>query len=89
MAEQIKKFTPRIATYWTEAEAQVTYQNIKAEARGLNEEKITEKVQDLMAEADKWYSKMVHDPSLQGGRDRMYGRWVDDASEMAAIWSMV
>lgn len=90
MADQkTQSFTPRIAKHWTEGEAQATYQSIKEEARGLNEEEITQKVQELMAEADKWCSKMIHDPSLQGGRDRMYGRWVDDASEMAAIWSMV
>ncbi len=86
---QTQVFKPRIATHWTEEEADVTYQMIKAEAVGLDEEKITQKIQGLMTEADKWAAIMVHDPSLQDSRDRMYRRWVDDASEMAAIWLMV
>lgn len=84
-----KVFQPRIATHWTEAEATLTYHMIKAEADGLDEEEITRKVQGLMADADKWAGRMIHHPSLQDSRDRMYKRWVDDASEMAAIWLMV
>ncbi len=85
--DQIKKFTPKIATHWTEAEAEETYQSIKEEAVALNEEEITQKVQELMAEANKWCKRMIHDPSMQDSRDRMYGRWVSEDSEMAVIWS--
>lgn len=89
MTDQPQVFKPRIATHWTVAEAQATYQMIKDEAGCLNEEEITGKVRDLMAEADKWAAVMIHDPSLQDSIDRMYRRWINDASEMAAIWIMV
>lgn len=87
--QKTQSFTPKIATHWTKAEAEATYQSIKVEASTLNEEEITQKVQELMAEANKWCSKMIHDPKLQDSRDRMYGRWVNEDSEMAAFWSMV
>lgn len=84
-----KMYTPRIATHWTEAEAETTIAVIKNEALDLTEDEIMLKCQECCTEADKWNSKMIHDPSLQDSRDRMYQRWVADCSEMAAIWATV
>ncbi len=82
-------FKPQIASHWAEQEAETTYQCIVAEAAQMTEDEIVARCQECLAEADKWNSKMIHDPKLQDSRDRMYGRWVADLSEMATIWSMV
>lgn len=82
-------YQPKIATHMTPKLAEVTFQLIKNEAETMTEAEITTRVQELMAEGDKWSARMIHTVSLQDSRDKMYLRWVNECSEMAAMWCMV
>lgn len=77
-----------IATHLTAEDIRVIRDMIQEEADSMTEKQITEKCQECAAEADKWSSKMIHDESMQDLRDRMYGRWAMESSEMAAAWAM-
>lgn len=82
-------YTAKIATHWGPDETQITYESIVNEARTLTEDEIIQRCQECYTESKKWNRLMIHDPKLQDARDHMYGRWVADLDEMAAIWATV
>lgn len=80
---------PQIATHVSPGVYATTLGNIIREASEMTETQIIERCQLLTREIEKWSSKMIHDPGIQDSCDRMYKRWIDEASEMLAIWATV
>lgn len=80
---------PKIATHITQEVYRTTKAMIESESKEMTEDEITQRCTDLMAEADRLSSQMIHDKKMQSSRDVMYARWIAELSEMATIWSMV